>query len=333
MLFKEFGKAQSMADGFEWSIACCKAGIPSLLIAPPSGGKSTIIFALEKYLRDHGEASLRVSRIGLRGLHVLAKFLDGNQRASLLNEDYATIGSSEYMVEKLGELVGALSYSGTYQDQGFGIDLQMVRLGFISGIQPLWVKTMMTHTVFSTHIREKFLRYYFLPHCVSEDIDDMEASQILNKNIKAVKNKHVLPIPKEFIEALSFQVGLTRAKIYAPRLAEQLSQFFRAVDLPRALKYFAIRLGFEKAFVHREIKTTGFEVETNWASYHVLYWALRRGRITGAEYMARLGVTSMRSVERCLSDAMRLGWITSTWNSQKKVYVPNYNILRGDFSK
>lgn len=332
-MFNEFGKARTLADGFMWSVACCKAGIPCLLVAPPSGGKTTVIFGTEHYLKDIGEPTLKVSRLGLRGLTVLTKFLEANSIASLLNEDYATIGSSDYMVEKLGELIGALSYSGTYSDYGLHINLTVTRLGFISGVQPLWIKTLMTHVVFSTHIREKFLRYYFLPYCASADVDDKEAIEILLKNLKEGKYEANFQIPSQFIEALSFQVGSTRAKIYAPRLAREIAKFFKPQDIPRALKFFATRIGFERSFVQREIGERGYNVETQWSPYHALYWTLRQGKITKEQYMERLGVTSLRSVERCVQKAIGLGWITSIWNSGKKVFIPNYNILKGDFSR
>lgn len=332
-MFEEFKKVQTLADGFVWGIACSYAGIPCLFVAPPSGGKSTVIFSVEKYLKRHGDATQRISRLGLRGLSELAEFLGTTGKCTLINEEYASIGSTDYMTEKMGELIGALSYSGSYVDHGLKIELQVERLGFISGIQPLWIKTLMTHPVFATHVREKFLRYYFLPHTATEDVDDLEAEQLLNTLIREHEQRGHGKIPTEFMEGLAIQVGLTRAKIYALRLARALAPFFARSKRERALRYFGVRLGFEKAFVMRDISAKGFEVETNWRSYHALYWALRRGEITGAEYMFRLGVTSMRSVERCLSDALRLGWVASRLNTDRRVYLPNPHILSGDFNK
>ncbi len=331
MLFKEFGKAKTLADAYLWSIACAKAGIPCLLIAPPSGGKSTVIFAVEKWLKEHGEPTLRVSRLGLRGLRNLADLLKKNKMATLLNEDYANIGSSDYMVEKMGELVGALSYSGSYQDYGLKIDLNVDRLGFISGVQPRWIKTMMTHTVFSTFIREKFLRYYFLPFTPTKDLDDLEAQQILNENTKQFNASLAFQIPKEFMRALAFQVGQTRAQIYAPKIARELVKLIGNVAIGKAFKFYAVRLGFEQLFVNRELTDTGFSVETEWQGYHALYWALRYGRIKREDYLVRLGVSSMRSVDMCLDKAIGNGWVTSFLDSRHRIYVPNYNILRGTF--
>ncbi len=331
MLFKEFGEAKTLADAYLWSIACAKAGIPCLLIAPPSGGKSTVIFSVEQWLKEHEELTLRVSRLGLRGLRNLTSLLAKNKVATLLNEDYANIGSSDYMVEKLGELISALSYSGTYQDYGLRIDLNMVRLGFISGVQPLWIQNIMSHTVFSTCIREKFLRYYFLPFTPTKDIDDLEAQQILNENTKQFDVNPNLQIPKEFIQALALQVGQTRAQMYAPRIARELVKLVGDIAITKALKFYAVRLGFEHLFVNRELTDKGFSVETEWQAYTALYWALRYGRLKRGDYLARLGVSSLRSVDRCLERAIGKGWVTSFWNSRHRVYIPNYKILKGAF--
>ncbi len=331
MPFEGFGEAKTLADAYLWSIACSKAGIPCLLVAPPSGGKSTVIFATEQWLKEHEEFTLRVSRLGLRGLRNLAGLLAKNKVATLLNEDYANIGSSDYMVEKLGELISALSYSGTYQDYGLRIDLNMVRLGFISGVQPLWIQNIMSHTVFSTCIREKFLRYYFLPFAPTKDLDDLEAQQILNENTKQFDVNPNFQIPTEFIRALAFQVGQTRAQMYAPRIARELVKLVGDEAIDEALKFYAVRLGFENLFVNRELTDTGFSVTTEWQAYHALYWALRCGRLKRGDYLARLGVSSMRSVDRCLERAIGKGWVTSFWNGGNRVYIPNYNILKGVF--
>ncbi len=331
MLFEEFGEAKTLADAYIFSIACAKAGIPCLLVAPPSGGKSTVIFATEQWLKEDGELTLRVSRLGLRGLRNLASLLAKNKVATLLNEDYANIGSSDYMVEKMGEIVASLSYSGTYQDYGLRIDLNMVRLGFISGVQPLWIQTMMTHTVFSTCMREKFLRYYFLPFTPTKDLDDLEAQQILNENTKQFDVSPDFQIPKEFIQALALQVGQTRAQMYAPSIARELVKLIGDRAITKALRFYAVRLGFEHLFVNRELTDKGFSVETEWQGYTALYWALRYGRIKRGDYLARLGVSNIRSVDRCLERAIGNGWVASFWDGGNRIYVPNYNILRGAF--
>jgi len=328
MSWHKYGEARTLADSFEFSVACAKAGVPVLLVAPPSGGKTTVIFATEKFLGEHGEACQRVSRLGLRGLKALGDWLSASKVATLLNEDYATLGSATYMVEKMGELIGALSYSGTYQDQGLGLDLRMVRLGFISGIQPLWIKTMMTHPVFATHVREKFIRYYVLPYTPTRSVDMLTARDDLVKGADYGDMDIKARVPLEFVKALSVQVGSERAQEYAPRICRELSRLMPRAKVYKALRFYAVRLGFERDFVERELAQDGFKVETRWQGYHALYWVLRKGKVSRLEFMDLLGVTSMRSVERAVENALRYGWVTSMWNSGELTYVASEPIKK-----
>lgn len=318
MGFEKFKSARSLAPPFIFSVACAKAGVPILLVSPTSGGKSTVIFAVEKWLRYHNEETDRISRLGLRGLKVLGKWLNAVRKATLLNEDYSSIGYSDYMTEKLGELIGALTYSKTYTDYGLGLDINVTRLGFVSGVQPQWVRTMMTHPVFSTHLREKFVRYYCLPYMPTPDIEEQVAQEFLVANLE---EKPFVPSPrrpKEFDDALSFQLGQTRGRMFADKIATQLSGLFPKKALWKALKFYAKRLIFEYDFVYRTLGLDGYKSETKWHEYIALYWTLRCGYMTRQEYMMRFGVSSMRSVERVLDKALKSGWITSKWSGGKK---------------
>jgi hypothetical protein len=327
MSWNKYGSVKTLAPTFELEVACSRAGIPLLIVAPPSGGKTTTIFACEKWLSEHGEPTRRVSRIGLRALKQLADWLKESQYATLLNEDYALLGSSEHMAEKMGEIVGALSYSRSYQDDGLKVNLNMVRLGFVSGVQPLWIKTMMVHPVFATHVREKFIRYYDLPYMPSESVPMLEAIDLLNVKLKERKVNVNIRIPPQFVRALSIQVGSERAKEYAPKIERELSTLMPSNRVYPALMFYAERIGFERDFVEREIEENGFKVETKWCGFHALYWCLRKGQVTREEFMDLLGVTSLRSVERALENAIRYGWVTSEWNSTKKVFMASKPIL------
>lgn len=328
MSFGRFGRARTLAPDYLFSVTCARSGVPLLLIAPPSGGKSTVIFAVEKWLSQHGEAVQRVSRLGLRGLQQLGEWFEGSSQATLVNEDYATLGGSSYMVEKMGEIIGALSYSGSYQDQGMKLDLRMRRLGFVSGVQPLWIKTMMTNPVFSTHIREKFIRYYMLPYQPTHDIEDLEAIEIMVNTLKDENPRNDGRIPQDFILALSLQVGMTRARRFAPMIANQLSRLIPYDMVHKALNFYAVRLGFEHDFVEREMSEMGFEVRTKWTGYHAFYWALRKGKVTREDYMSLLGVTSVRSVERAVEKALQAGWLMASWNDAHRVFTPSESMIK-----
>jgi len=332
MTFGRFGGAKTLAPLFIFSVACARAGVPVLLVSPTSGGKSTVIFAVDKWLRKQGEPVDKISRLGLRGLKHLADWLNWNKTATLLNEDYSSIGSSEYMTEKLGHLIGSLTYSKIYVDYGLEIAISVTRLGFVSGVQPQWVKTMMTHPVFSTHLREKFLRYYCLPYTPTKDIVDTEAQKILSERLEAKPFNPDVRVPKEFRQALAFQVGQTRGRMFSDMIAVQLSALLPKWCLWRAMKFYAQRLKFEYDFVYRTLGKVGYKTETRWHEYLALYWALRSGAMTRQDYMMRFGVSSMRSVERVLKKALELRWVTSKWANEEtagtKLFMPSDEALR-----
>ncbi|OYT26602.1 MAG: hypothetical protein B6U97_03525, partial [Candidatus Altiarchaeales archaeon ex4484_96] len=99
MTFGKYGRCKTLAPPFLWSVACARAGIPTMLIAPPSGGKSVVIFAVGEYLEQNGEFVRFINRIGLRGLQRLANKLNEVKTATLLNEEFSSIGYSQYMTE------------------------------------------------------------------------------------------------------------------------------------------------------------------------------------------------------------------------------------------
>jgi len=320
----------NLASDFVWAVSCVKAGIPTLLIAPTSGGKTTIVYAVDKYLKMKEEPHLLISRIGLRGLRKIADIISMSGNFTLLNEDYALIGSSDYMVEKMAEIIGALSYSRTYYDYGLDITITVDRLGFVSGVQPWWIKTMMTKPAFITHIREKFIRYYLLPYKRGKDVDMLTAIEDLVNTLLKVEDEPKettgFRIPREFIEALSVQVGMVRATEYAERIAYPLAELIGAKNVHRALRFYAKRIEFEDNIVRRDLDERGYNVDVLWQEYTALYWCLRKGVLSREAMRRCLGVSSMRSVERVIDKGIRVGWITSIWNCGRKYFIANPRI-------
>jgi len=320
-LFKD---AETLAPAYLFSLACCDAGIPLMLIAPPAGGKTTIIFAIESFYRDKGEPVRLVSRIGLRGLRKLADWLNYHRNVVLLNEDYSLIGSSNYMVEKMAEIVSALSYSKVYIDEGLGVTVRVSRLGFITGVQPMWIRNIVENPVFATHIREKFVRYYVLPHKASRDISMSKAIALLvngTKNLmERCKETYDVRFPKEFLEGLAVQVGFTRAREFADLLSVVLPRFIPREYINRFLKYTAVRLRFEESFISREVTETGFKVKTFWKGYTGLYWIIRDNKSSHESLRIRLGASSYRSVDKVLEETFKLGWVTSKVENGRKFF-------------
>jgi len=326
-MLSEFGRLRNLATDFLFGLGCVKAGIPALLIAPPSGGKTTLIYTIHRYLEDNDKNVMLISRLGLRGLKKLARVLNYVDEFNLLNEDYALIGSSDYMAEKIAEIVGALSYSGTYYDYGLEIRIALQKLGFLSGVQPYWLRRLMTKPAYITHIREKFIRYYMLPYTPSRDVEMKKAIiELLMKYNRAKKNimsGDGYTIPREFIRALASQVGMVRAKEYAERLGYALSEVLGSQNVHRAMKFYAQRIGFEDNVIRRDLTEEGYKVQVMWREYTALYWALRKGRLTREEMRKALGVTSIRSADRLIEEGIYTGWITTQWVNGIKYVIPN----------
>lgn len=327
-MFRSFSKAETLADGFIFSLACARAGIPVLLISPQGGGKSTIIQATKKWLINHKHRVIEVSRIGLRTLAELSSELIRSKRIIMLNDDYSNIGDSEYMVGKMGELITALSYSKGFYDYGLKVNIQVEKFGFVSGVQPLWLKSMMTSRVFATNIREKFIRYYLLPHRPTKDIRLDLALKLLVENQGVWPQNEEVKIPSSFIEALAVQVGEVRAWEFAERLVEELKTLYPIWKLPKLLRYFSTRIKFEEKLVEKELERYGYSVEVFWRAYTVLFWCLRRGGVTRTDLLRYLGVSSLRSADDAINEAFTKGWIVETPTRNKK-YLPNYEIFKG----
>jgi hypothetical protein len=327
-MWREFREARGLAPTFQFSLACARAGLPLFVIAPPSGGKSTIVFALEKYLTNKGEEVRRISRLGLRDLQELANWLNLTKSAVLINEDYANIGSSEYMLEKMAELIGSLSYSKTYQAYGMKVDVRMYKLGFVSGCQAEWLRNMMESQAFITFIREKFIRFYELPYTQTKTLPMLDAIEKLVNCQNEYEKKEVDRIPNEFLSALSFQLGKVRAEEYAFQIAEELTRLIKRDKLFDALRFYAKRLAFENEIIQREIGDAGYEVNVRWKGYKALYWVLRMGAVRREDFMDLLGVSSIRSVDRCIEEARASGWITSYWNTGNLIFIPTDRIRK-----
>jgi len=328
LLFSQFGEARSLAADLCFCVASAKAGVPVLLVAPPSGGKSTVIMGVEAWLKLRGEMTQRVSRIGLKTLKVLTDRLNVERKATLLNEDYALIGSSDYMVEKMGEIIAALSYAHTYQDLGLKIDVTVERVGFISGIQPYWLSFMVQNPVFATHLREKFIRYYMLPMSITQDVDDTVAIKLIAKTLKFEVRAVNDAIPDDFMTSLTLQVGDTRAKRFSRAIANQMSFLSKTEDFERLMHFYAKRLAFEAHIMDRELGENTYTMRSYWQEYTVLYWLLRCGAMTREQIAIRLGVTSTRSVDLAIGKAFNKQWITSYWNGDHKYYCVASDIKR-----
>jgi len=327
MTFGKYGRARTLAPAYLFGLASCLAGVPTFIVGPPASGKSTIILAVKRKLDEIGVPNAIVSRLGLRGLKRLCVKMKKARRFALLNEEYSLIGSSDYMVEKMGELIGTLSYQGYFYDPGLDVEVDVDALGFLSGVQPLWIMKMITNPVFTTFIREKFIRYYLLPYEPSPPISQLEAINILTERCEVRDLSPGFRIPDEFIIALTIQLGPTRAREYAPRIAKALSLLMPQKYIYRALKFYAVRIAFEDDIITKVLTEHGFRGSVRWREYTVLYWVLRLGKATPKDIGECLGLKSTSSIYELLNAGIQAGWITSQPESNSPgsriVYLPN----------
>jgi hypothetical protein len=325
-MISRFSEASTLADGFIVSVACTLAGLPLFLIAPPSGGKTVCIRATEKWMDSHNMKYRQVSRIAIKGLKDLSLWINRNQNVTLTNDDFSLIGSSDYMTEKMAEIVASLSYDHRYVDYGNDIVVSCSSLAFISGLQPLWLQYVMRYRVWDTHLREKFIRFYMMPHKQSRDLDDVTAINSLSSAI-TVSDGYEARMNRDLLESLISQLGYTRGYIYYQKLHEALTRIVERDYFHTVCRFLANRISIEDMIVVREISDKGYEISVGWRAYTMLYWCMRIGTPSKSDLCIRLGVTP-RSVERLAEDAMSRGWIAASRNSTTVRYVVNPSIAK-----
>jgi hypothetical protein len=127
---------------------------------------------------------------------------------------------------------------------------------------------------------------------------------------------------------LALQVGRTRGKEFANRLVEELKALVPLWKIPKLLRFFSTRIGLENIIVERELGEYTYNVDVYWKAYTVLYWCLRKGGVEKEDFKEYLGVSSIRSVERALDEALTKGFVVMTPTRNLRV-LPNYNVFKG----
>jgi len=309
-MWGRFRKAMTLAPAYLWGLCCSKAGIPTFIVGPPASGKSTVIEAVGRYLEGEGEAVYRVSRMAIRDLKHFSKEWTGAKEVVVLNDDFSLIGSSDYVTERMAEIIASLGYGGQYVYKGMEVEISVSRFGFLSGVQPYWVRHIHTHRAFSTHIREKCLRYYLLPFREARPIRFREAVKLLVSNTREYKFRDV-KVPESFMEALSLQVGPTRAEEYVERLSPWVS-LYCGKYARKVMEFWAKRIAFEDYIIERTVEKEGFEVKSYWQAYTVLYWVLRLGETTINGLCPYLGL-KYHETRKLVMEALKKGWVE--WNT------------------
>lgn len=299
--FKEYLAAQPHPDLYfdlVNLVAMIDAGLAGFIIAPPSGGKSTLMIALEIIYKDPKANYFvftmeRVSPMRFLRLQEAMK----DRKNLLMSDDFSTFADSEDSIYKMANIMTQLSYKHQYNDPFYatkdneeGLKIVVQQLSFICGMQPQWLQAYAGTETFETLIMEKLLRYYRLPiDSLQGGVDAIDPNpevlaRTLAEAVQAIKPQSY-KIAEEtisnFAKDIRVQCG-ARAIQYSRKLLPTLAKYIPEDIFIEWLKQTANRFSFEENLLLR-----GFEPfqkkmqhEALFREYLVLFFALQFSPLT-----------------------------------------------------
>jgi hypothetical protein len=326
-LFGRFGFAKSLALPFIFSLSVGVSGKPNFLIAPSGTGKTVVVKAVEKYLEEINYPVAFVDKINLTNLQALNDWLNENPSCVLVNDDFSHIGTSEYNTEKTGSLIGGLSYDKRFKDKAMKIDIEYIeRLGFITAIQPYWIKDVVLSGTWITFFRQRFIRYYMLSayHYGRQ----RKPSTMINRLIKGMK---FYDVPKaihhnaNLKNALRSQLGGGRGQECYDDIRRNIYKFVGQHAYQRTCDLIAERLVFENAFMRRDynLLERKFIVQTRDIEFTILNIALRYNPLSYKDLARELHLIldeeqANRTLSKLINSVENLKWITRQSQRNKK---------------
>lgn len=291
MTLKDFLEKSKFPDIYFDSINNCAlidAGIPFFIIAPPSGGKTTIIKFLEEYFKSKLFTYV-LERFSPMRLVVLQDRINTSKEILFLAEDFSTMGEDQSAVFKMATIISKLAYDHRYIDTFYsdknheeGLALNVDKLSFVCGCQPLWLTIYAGKEVFETLIMEKILRYYRLPIMpISETTPMKEVVSYLCEHIKPSKGYEPKKEDVEILKkALSVQAG-ARALEYSKLVSESLTKFVSKELYSEWVLQFSRRLSFEQRFLMRYYEPMrGLVAYSLHKEYSVLFFTMQYANCT-----------------------------------------------------
>lgn len=316
-----------------------EAGLPILLIAPVSAGKSTLIQSIRKaYSKKYAVQNLeRVSPMRLFNMQD-----DINHRKVLFtSEDFSTIGQDTDTTYKTVLVVSKLSYDKTYEDPLFktkkhkkGLVLEVEQLAFICGMQPVWLYYYTQKEVWKTIIEEKVLRYYRLPiYPIKKFQPDMKilVDYLSSLKFRRKTNYEIEPyFERLMVQALRVQCDM-RAYDYAPRLLKALKRFVPREYINEWIRQYALRFKFEERVIY-SYYTTPFaplpEYEVRHKDFEILCHTLSLNPMTSKLLGTRLKIRgrtkelTRQHVGFLIKNAMEIGFVYQIRYSKKVRLYP-----------
>ena len=326
-MFGRFGFAKSLALPFIFSLSVAVSGKPEFIISPTGSGKTVIVKAVERYLESVDYPVVFADKINLTNLQALNDWINNNPNCVIVNDDFSHIGTSEYNTEKTGSLIGGLSYDKRFKDKAMKIDIAHVEhLGFITAIQPYWIKDVVISGTWTTFFRQRFIRYYMLS---AYHYGKQRSPRIMiDRLIKGMKTYNV---PKtihhnlNLKEALRFQLGGGRGGECYNDIRRNIYKFVGQKAYRRTCNLIAERLMFEHSFMRRDydLLRRKYIVQTNDIEFTILNIALRYNPLTYSDLARELHLIldeeqANRTLAKLINRVESLKWISRLSQRQVK---------------
>lgn len=315
-LLDEFKRVKALSLDYLTSLAFSESGYPLLLIAPSGAGKTQVVKATQQFLDKQGYPTRYIDKMNLTSLKVLEKWLNDNTSCVLINDDFSSIGTSEYNTEKTATLIGRLTLDKRFSDDGMHIKIDYInKLGFLSGVQPEWLSDIVLSKTWRTFWCQRFIRYYMLP-CSKIEVQ-LEPDEV----IKELVDNTICEIDKkvdneELKDALILQLGQGRGITAYKRVRQSLYKYF-GKNYEFLCHQLALRLNFEQKVLRRDydLLTRRFIVQVNDIEFTILNIALRYNPLSYKDLSRELNlIVDKEGYNRTLSMLLErtemLNWVT-----------------------
>jgi len=340
MNLKEFLDKKRFADLYFDLVNCCAlvdSGIPFFIVAPPSGGKTTLIKALERIY--NGKFFVYVlERFSPMRLIALQDRMNEARNVLFLSEDFSTMGEDETAVFKMAVIISKLAYDKRYIDTFYidknhpeGLFIEVDKLGFVCGLQPLWLTIYSGKEVFETLIMEKILRYYRLPIKPIKETESMK--RVVSWLVERIKERKGFKPKKELVEklqkSLAVQCG-ARAKEYSGVIARNLTKYIPKSLVSEWIEQFRRRFSFEKLFLMRYYEPNeGLISYALHKEYTVLFFAMQYNHCSlkrlrdFVKIRAKTKGATNRYTGYLIKSARECNYVTTLRRSKELIVLPS----------
>lgn len=322
-----FGFAKSVALPFIFSLSVAESGKPLFIVSPTGSGKTVIVKAVETYFEENDYPVVNINKLNLTNLQSLNDWINNNPYCVIVNDDFSHIGTSEYNTEKTGSLIGGLSYDKRFKDTAMKIDIAHIqRLGFITAIQPYWIKDVVTSGTWTTFFRQRFIRYYMLSaYHYGKQRKPFEMIQRLIKGVKTYNVPKSIHHNVKLRNALRLQLGGGRGQECYDDIRRSIYKYVGQHAYRRTCNLIAERISFENLFMVRDydLLQRKYIVQTHDIEFTILNIALRYNPLTYSDLARELHLILEKKKAQSTMTALvkrveNMGWVTRLQQRNKQ---------------